>query len=152
MLHNKPLKLKVSNKEDMLIPISVLQFLVVFAALVSPNPAALTILAILMTGAWWVADTLKKPKTNKLELILVIFPDGRVRLESAQSSIIEGFLDGQQWCTRWLAVLRVTHDDMTRKLVIQPAQQRRADDFRRLTMWLRQDLFGNTAKRKVLDS
>ncbi len=152
MLHNKPLKLKVSNDRDLLVPVCVLHLLVVFAALLSPHPVVLTVLAVLIFGAGWVADTLKKSKPNNIELISVIFPDGRVRLESAQADTIEGVLEGQQWCTRWLAVLRVNIDDTTRKLVIQPSQQRQADDFRRLNMWLRQNLFDNTGARKVLDS
>jgi hypothetical protein len=85
-------------------------------------------------------------------LILVIFPDGRVRLESDQQGKVEGFLEGQQWCTRWFAVLRVAYDDTIRTLLIRSAQQPGVDDFRRLNMWLRQDLFSSTRAGKVLDS
>lgn len=82
----------------------------------------------------------------------VIFPDGRVRLESNLEEKVAGFLDGQQWCTRWFAVLRFSNGNTVRKMVIRPSQQQRADDFRRLNMWLRQDLFSSTRARQVLDS
>ncbi|HEY5774848.1 MAG TPA: hypothetical protein VIS57_02080, partial [Xanthomonadales bacterium] len=66
--------------------------------------------------------------------------------------ISEGVLDGQQWCTRQFAVLRITTGGTTRKLIILSARQREAGDFRRLSMWLRQGLCDNTESKQLLNS
>ena len=139
MLNNIPIRLQVSNREDSTLPLFFSGLLIVLAALLSAHPLFLAAGAILLVGAGWVAKTLQFPKTKSEELTSVIFPDGRVRLESNQEDTIDAFLDGQQWCTRWLAVVRVTNGDKIRKLVIRSAKQPTADDFRRLNMWLRQD-------------
>jgi hypothetical protein len=152
MPRNQPIRLKVSNKEDLLLPVHLLNFLLVLAALLSPHPVFLTSGAILIIGAGWIIRTLKFPKTNRIELTSVIFPDGKVRLESNGEEMVTGFLDGQQWCTHWFAVLRVSNGNTIRKMIIRPSQQQGADDFRRLNMWLRQELFSNTRARQVLDS
>jgi hypothetical protein len=144
MHHNKPIKLTVANREQFVLPAFVLNLMLVVAALLSPYPVLMTIGAMLIGGAGWVKHTLEKSKTNRLQLTSVIFADGQVRLESGQEDKTAGFLNGQQWCTRWLAVLRVTKSDTTRHVVILSSQQRRADDFRRLNMWLRQGLFSST--------
>ena len=152
MLRNQPIRLKISNSRDLLLPVRMLNFLLVLAALLSPHPVLLTLGAILFVGAGGVTRTLKSPKTNNVELTSVIFPDGKVRLESDLEEKVTGFLDGQQWCTRWFAVLRFSNGNTIRKMIIRPSQQQGADDFRRLNMWLRQDLFNNTKARQVLDS
>jgi hypothetical protein len=152
MLRNQPIRLKVSNREDLLLPVQLLNFLLVPAALLSPHPVFLTLCAILFVGAGWFTRTLKFPKANSVELTSVIFPDGKVRLESNLEESVAGFLDGQQWCTRWFAVLRFSNGNTVRKMIIRPSQQQGEDDFRRLNMWLRQDLFSNTTARQVLDS
>ena len=152
MLRNKPIRLKVSNSGDLFLPVYLLNLLLVPAALLSPHPVLLTSGAILIVGAGWITRTLKFPKTNNVELTSVIFPDGKVRLESNREEKVAGFLDGQQWCTRWFAVLRFSNGNTIRKMIIRPSQQQGPDDFRRLNMWLRQDLFSNTRARQVLDS
>ena len=129
-----------------------LYLLVILAALLSPFPVLLTVVASLLFGAERTVHPLIFAKTNNVKLISVIFPDGRVRLEFDREETIEVFLDGQQWCTRWLAVLRVTNGDTIRKLVILAAQQQGTDDYRRLKMWLRSDLCSKTMARQVLDS
>lgn len=152
MRHNKPIRLKVSNSGDFLLPVQLLNFLLVPAALLSPYPVLLTLGAVLFIGAGWAARTLKFPKSNNIELTSVIFPDGKVRLESDGEEMVTGSLDGQQWCTRWFAVLRYSNGKTVRKMLIRPSQQAGTDDFRRLSMWLRQNLFSNTRARRVLDS
>ena len=152
MLHNKPITLTVSNRKDFDLAVFMLYLLVVLAALLSPFPVLLTIVASLLFGAERTAHTFIFSRANNVKLIAIIFPDGRVRLESDWEETIEGFLDGQQWCTRWLAVLRVTKGDTTLKLVIRSAQQQGTDDYRRLNMWLRNDLCSKTLARQVLDS
>jgi len=149
MLLNKPIRLKVSNRGEGVLPVYLLNLLLVPAALLSPHPVLLTFLFV---GAGWIAHTLKSSKTNNVKLTSVIFPDGQVRLESHGEGKVVGFLDGQQWCTRWFAVLRLTNGNTIHKMIIRSSQQQEADDFRRLNIWLRQDLFSNTRARQVLDS
>ena len=85
-----------------------------------------------------------------MELTSVIFADGRVRLESDGEATIEGFLIGQHWCTRWLAVLQFTDSGTTRSLVISAVHQRNAADFRRLHMWIRQGLNNSSDVEQLL--
>ena len=152
MLRNQPIRLKVSTAGDLLLPVRFLNFLLVPAALLSPHPVFLTLCVILIIGVGWITRTFKFPKTNQIELTSVIFPDGSVRLESNLEGKVTGFLDGQQWSTRWFAVLRFSSGNTIRKMIIRPPQQQGEGDFRRLNMWLRQDLFNNTRTRQVLDS
>ena len=152
MRRNQPIRLKISTSGDLLLPVFLLNLLLVPAALLSPLPVFLTSGAILIVGAGWFIRTSKSPETNSVELTSVIFPDGKVRLESNLEEKVAGFLDGQQWCTRWFAVLRFSNGNTTRNMIIRSSQQQGADDFRRLNMWLRQDLFSNTTARQVLDS
>jgi hypothetical protein len=152
MLQNKPIKLKVSGKQDFALPVCALYLLAVVAGLLSPHPILLTIFVIVLFGVMWGPAILGFTKANKAELISVIFPDGRVRLEFDRKDKIEGFLEGQQWCTRWLAVIQLADGNTTRKLIISAARQEKTDDFRRLHMWLRQGLYNNTGVKPVLDS
>ena len=152
MLHNKPIRLKVSNRGDLALFVYSLNFLLVPAALLSPYPLVLTLGAILFIGAGWIARTLITSKTNHEELTSVIFPDGKVRLESNREEKFAGLIDGQQWCTRWFAILRFSDGRRSRNMIIRSSQQQGLGDFRRLNMWLRQDLFSNTRVEQVLDS
>lgn len=149
MPRNQPVRLKVSDTKNFVFVYVLLNLLVIVAALLSPYPLLLTVIVILVSGAGWLANILQSSKTNNVELISVIFADGRVRLESNREDTIEGFLDGQQWCIQRLAVLRVASGETTRRLVIWSTQQKGANDFRRLHMWLRQGLSDNTRARKV---
>jgi hypothetical protein len=146
MSYNNPIRLTVANRRDFVIPVGLLMLLAVLAALLSSQPALLTVL-IFATG--WSIFTFGFSKVNKSKLILIIFADGRVGLESSDKDTIEGFLDGQQWCTHQVAVLRVADGDSLRRLVIRSARQQNADDFRRLNMWLRQDFCTDTRDKKV---
>ena len=94
---------------------------------------------------WLTYGRLRPLHTNA-----VIFADGQVRLESNREETFESFLDGQQWCTHRLAVLRISNGETTRRLIICSMQQKGADDFRRLNMWLRQGLCDNTRTKQVL--
>jgi len=136
---------------DFALPVRLLNSMVVIAALLSPHPLLLTVPVALVFGAGWIRHRTVFYKTKSGELISIIFPDGRVRLESKREVIFEGFLNGQQWCSRWLTVLRISNEDSTRKLIFQSAKQQVADDFRRLNMWLRQDLCNNTRGQQVLN-
>lgn len=140
MLQNKPINLKVSGKQDFVLPVCVLYFFALVAGLLSPHPLLLTILTTVVFGARWATIVIELTKANKDELTLVIFPDERVQLKFDQADTIEGFLVGQQWCTRWLAVIRFTAGGTTRKLVLSSVHQHNVNDFRRLHMWLQQGL------------
>ncbi len=149
MSYNNPIRLTVASRRDFVIPVGLLMLLALLAALLSSQPALLVVL-IFVIG--WGIFTLSFSKVSEAKLTLVIFADGWVGLESAHKDTIEGFLDGQQWCTHRVAVLRIDDGDSLRRLVILSARQQNADDFRRLNMWLRQELFSNTRTRQVLDS
>jgi hypothetical protein len=138
MPHNSSLTLRISTRKDFDKPVCLLFLLVMLSAVISPQPVLLTSLAILIFGAGWVARTLGFFNTNNVELISVIFPDGSVRLKSNCGDTVRGVLDGQQWSTGQLAVIRVVVAGSVRKLIILSSQQRGTGDFRRLNMWLRQ--------------
>jgi hypothetical protein len=132
----------VASRTDFFLPVGLLYLLVVFAALVSPHPVVLTVLSVVVFTAAWLGPILGFNKTNSEKLTSVIFADGRVRLESVHGCSDAGILNGQQWCTRHLAVLRIANGDTKGNLVIMSFQQQAAGDFRRLSVWLRQDLCG----------
>lgn len=146
MSYNRPIRLTVANRRDFVIPIGLLMLLALLSALLSSQPA---LLAVLIFTIGWGIFTLSFSKVNEAKLTLVIFADGRVGLESTHKDIIEGFLDGQQWCAHRVAVLCVADGGSLRRLVILSAQQQNADDFRRLNMWLRQDFFNLKSEGRV---
>jgi len=152
MLLNRPVKLRVSNTNDFVLPLLLLDLLLVIAALMSPHPVVLTFGVIVFAGIGWGAYTLKFSKSSNVKLTLVIFADGRVRLESDQEDTIEGSLDGQQWSTSWFAVLRIVDGNRVRPLLVRSNHQPAKDDFRRLNMWLRQGLYISTREKQVLDN
>lgn len=152
MRHNRPIRLNVANRKDLLFPAILLNLLLVTAALLGPYPLLLSLVAIVFGGAGWAKYASGTSKTNRLKLISVIFDDGQVHLESCQEEEFAGFLDGQQWCTRWFAVLRVANANKFRNVLILSFQQRGPDDFRRLNMWLRQGLFNSNRADRVLES
>ena len=97
----------------------------------------LTISIVFLVGCGWVFRTLCFPNLNSVESTLVIFSDSRTRLSPDYGNTVEGFLDGQQWCTRRLAVLRIATTSKTQNLIILSGQQA-PDEYRRLNVWLRQ--------------
>jgi len=134
----------VANRTDFSLPVGLLHLLVVFAALISPHPVVLTVLSVAVFTTGWLGPILGFTKTNNEKLTSVIFADGQVRLESVRGCLDAGILNGQQWCTRHLAVLRIANGDTKGNLVIMSFQQQDAGEFRRLSVWLRQDLWGNS--------
>ena len=152
MLHNRPIRLNVSSSKEFAVPVFILGLLALLAALLSPKPLLMTLILILISGAMRCVFLLTKKDSSDVEMTSVIFPDGRVRLESNQELTAEGFLDGQQWCTGNLAVLRIVIGGSVSRLVIQSRQQRTADDFRRLMVRLRLDWPKDViAKQKLAD-
>ena len=150
MSNNRPVTLKVANRKDFIVPLGIVFVLTVISALLSPQPFLLTILVLLLFGAGWLVYILDFHKVNDVKLILVIFPDGRVRLESNQETEIVGFLSGQQWCTHGVAILQVTTRGKQQHLAVLSAHQK-ADEFRRLKVWLRQDFCSDTGEKPVSD-
>ena len=148
MPFNSPLTFRVAGRRDF-VPIALGFFtLTLISAALSPQPVFLIILSFLTFGAAWIVYIIYFYKVNKIELISVIFPDGGVRLESGRKPVIKGFLCGQQWCTRHIAVLRFITHGKRRYLVLLSAQQN-ADKYRRLIVWLRQDFCHGSGDRPV---
>ena len=150
MHHNGPVRLRVAGIRILFLPVFLTSLLLVVAALLSPYPMSLTLGAILFSGAMCISYILKISKANNFKLTSVIFTDGKVRLESNGKEKDAGSLVGQQWCTRWFAILRVSNGNTVRTMIILSSQQQEADDYRRLTVWLRQDLFSSTRAGRVL--
>ena len=154
MLHNRPTKsgpiaLKVVGEGGFVMLFYPLFLVVMLSAILSPQPLVLTLLALLVFGTMRLAYTLGFYNVIAVKLTSVIFSDGRVKLISSGNDTIEGFLDSQQWCTHWFAVLRVVSGGTIHRLVILSAQQQKADDFRRLNMWLRQNICDDIPKEQV---
>ena len=138
------IRLRVSQRTDFIAPACALYLLSFIAALVSPYPFALAAATVGTFAIRWLVPILDFSKSNNhVELTSVIFPDGKIQLESGQGRLFVGVLDGRQWCCRHLAVLRVTAGNRRRNLVITPGRQVHAGEFRRLGVWLRQDLCNN---------
>ena len=139
MPHNGTLRLKVAGRKDFLIPALVISALVLISALFSPQPLLMTFFTVILLGAGWFYSVLGFSELTDLNLTSVIFPNGIVKLESDGKFIQEGNLSGQQWCNSQFAVLRVASGSKCHKLVLFSACQN-TGDYRRLMVWLRQDL------------
>jgi len=137
MRHNGPLTLKVANKKDFAIPLLVVFVLGIISAMLSPRPVLMAFLVCILFGAGWFTYTLSFYKVHAIKSVSVFFPDGRLRLESNRGLEIEGFLEGQQWCSQYVAVLRYVTRGKRQHLVLLSARQN-ADEYRRLRVWLRQ--------------
>ena len=138
MPYNSSLTLRIAKRRDFDKPVCLLFLLVMLSAVISTQPLLLASLAILFFGGTWVAHTLKYFNVNNAELISVIFPDGIVRLKSNHGDTLAGVLDGPQWSTGKLTVLRVVVAGSVRKVIILSSKQQGTEDFRRLNTWLRQ--------------
>ena len=148
MPYNRPITLKVAHRKDFIIPIGFLFALTIVSAVLSPQPVLLTMSVFILFGAGWLLYILNCHKISDINLISVILPDGRVRLESDQETEIVGILSGQQWCTHRVAVLRLTARGKQKYLVVLSAQQK-TDEFRRLEVWLRQKFRNNIGEKPV---
>lgn len=149
MPEHAPIRLDVSDRTFFVLPVCALYLLAFAAALTSPHPLLLGLLAAVSFAAGWGPHILCFSKANKVKLTSVIFPDGRVRLESGRERLIAGFLSGQQWCTRHFAILQISDGKSISRLFILSAQQRQQCDFRRLNMWLRHDMCDNIGNRRL---
>ena len=138
MPHSQSLTLGVARNSDVAVAASVLCSLALVAAILSPRPLLMSSVVILICATGWAAYILGFSKFRSQNLTVVIFPDGQIRLESDREDTTGGLLDGQQWSTRYFAVLRVKLADRIRYLPVLSRRQD-PDDFRRLLMWLRQD-------------
>ena len=148
MPHNRPLTLKVANRKDFPVLTGLLFVLAVVAAFLSPQPVFLTLFVVILFGAGRFIHTLDFSKVNDVKSKLKILPDGRVSLESVQGLKTDGLLNGQQWCTNHVAVLSYTSKGKQGYLLALSAQQD-ADEFRRLKVWLRQELCTDSGEKPV---
>jgi hypothetical protein len=139
MPHNQSLKLKVAGRKDFLVPALLISVLILISAIISPQPLLMTLFVTLLLGVGWYLFTLSFSQMTGEQLTSIIFPDGSVTLESTGNIKIEGVVDGQQWCTSKFAVLKIVTTSKHQRLVVL-AMQQNAGDYRRLMVWLRQDL------------
>jgi len=149
MPYKQPIELKVMTDLDFAGPARLLLLLVLLSALLSPYPLILIVVGLLVSLVMWKLNILGVSKANDCELTLVIFPDGLLRLTSTDGERLDGFLDGQQWSTQTVAILRFEHETGNRNLVVLSRQQQRTKDFRRLTVMLRQCFYKRTELRLV---
>jgi hypothetical protein len=146
MPHNSPLTFRVAGKQDYVFLALILFVLIVVSTALNPQPVMLIILSFVVCGAGWFVNTLDFSNLNDIKLISVIFPDGKVRIESGGEYKIEGILSGQQWCSHHVAVLRFATGGKHRYLVLFSVQQH-VEEYRRLKVWLRQDFCTGTADK-----
>ena len=150
MPNEQALTLKVANGRDVILPLTILALLALVSALLSPQPVVLLITVLLVLVSGWVLRILYLYNVSDVILTSVIFPGGQVKIKFDDKNMIAGSLDGQQWCTRHVAVLRIIDKQGgVQKLLILSMQQQSADVFRRLNMWLRQDFCKDTQDSKV---
>lgn len=135
------LELRVATPHDVLVPLTGLLTLVLLATTLSARPVLLTSLVSGLLLAGWGAHILDFYKVNFKKLTLVIYSDGQVRVKLSDETTIRGLLVGPQWCIRQFAILHVEMKNTTRNFLVVSALQKNTDEFRRLNLWLKQDLF-----------
>jgi ABC-type uncharacterized transport system permease subunit len=148
MTQRRSLTLDVAQQSDHAIAAGVLCGLALLAAILAPRPLMMSIVVTLICAAGWAAYILGFSKFRSEKLTVVIFPDGQIRLESDHKDATGGLLNGQQWSTRFFAVLHVTTTAGNRYLPVLSRLQH-ADDYRRLSMWLRQDFCRGASDKTV---
>jgi hypothetical protein len=147
MALNTALKFKVANHRDF-VPLGwLLLLLVLIASALSPQPLILVSLLLVLFG---LACLRYKPALSKVteeQLTLIIYPEGDVRLEFEQGSgsSTEGFLEGQQWRTRHITILRCVMAGKLKHHILRSAHQH-ADDYRRLGVWIKYRFCSDTEK------
>jgi hypothetical protein len=149
MPYKQPIKLKVMTDSDFAGPARLLLLLVLLSASLSPYPFLLIVAVLFVPLVMWKLNILGFSKVNDAELTLIIFPDGLLRLESTDGKRLDGFLDSQQWATQTFAVLRFKHVTGNRLLVVFSRQQQKTEDFRRLTVMLRQGFYDRTESKLI---
>lgn len=134
------IKLEILKDNQWLLALRVLLMLAIGSACINYQ----LLLAIMLLGVFlkldWIADKSGFFKLNDSKLTLIIFPGGRVRLESTDN-IIEGYLGSKQWCTSHIAIIQVIDGSKSRNLMVLSALQENKKDFRRFNMWIRQDFY-----------
>lgn len=139
MQADRPLKLKIASRKDFMLPAIVVTAVVSMISLLSSQPLPMIMLTGVLLGPCWYHLVLSYSGNSALKLTSVIFRDGTLKLESDGQSVIKGVISGQQWISRWVSVLRYSTSGKHQSLFVFSAQQN-ADDYRRLMVWLRQDL------------
>ena len=145
--HNYPIKLNIFDRELASVVFPVCVFLLAIPALMNSQVVLTIVLLLLALNFKRIGGILRFSKVspvshvNRDQLTLIIFPDGRVRLESMLEDTIEGCLETRQWCTRHAAVIRIISGRETYRLVALSIQQEKPENFRRLNMWLRQNFY-----------
>jgi hypothetical protein len=148
MALNTALKFKVANHRDF-VPLGwLLLLLVLIAAVLSPQALILLSLLLVLFGSACLRYKPTLSKVTEEQLTLIIYPEGDVRLESDHRSSIEGFLEGQQWRTRHITILRCVMAGKLKHHVLWSAHQH-ADDYRRLAVWIKYRFCSDTEKSIV---
>jgi hypothetical protein len=148
MAYKQPIFLKVMTNADFAGPAYLLLLLLLFSAMLSPYPLFLIVTGLLVALVMWKQNIFGFSKVNATELTLIIFADGWVRLESKYGEGLDGFLSDQQWATQSVAILRFEHGRGSRKLVVLSRQQS-ANDFRCLSVKLRQNFYDRTESKLI---
>lgn len=148
MSFSKPLKFKVANRRDPKALSVVLFLLILLTMAAEPWPLMFILAIVLLGGAGFLFYILGIHKVDNIKLISVIFPDGTVKLESAGKTRIEGILSGGQWSTSHLTLLHYKTGGKPQQIVLLSAHQH-ADDYRRLQVWLRKNVFRDTGAAAV---
>ncbi len=131
--------LRVAGRNECVLPALLVSFLILGSAIFSSQPMIMTAVIVLLLGAAWLSFIQKNSKATYVNLTSVIFPDGSVKIKSEVYTKLEGVLRGQQWCNSQFAVLKFVAAGTNHRFVLLSAQQNAAD-YRRLLVWLRQDL------------
>lgn len=152
MAHKSPIVLTVFNDRNFKVVAWLFAIMSLIFVTLGDKPGLLFTALTLLLFAGWRSGLLRLSKVSGGELIFVIFPDGRVRLESNRGDSVEGRLDGTQWSTQSLAILRIVIGGRARSLVFLSTQQGIAGQFRRLNRMLRQDYRGVAGKSSVVDT
>jgi hypothetical protein len=139
MPHNRAITFRVAGRNECVLPALLVSLLILSAAISSSQPMTVIAAIVLLLGAAWVLFTQKTSKASYVNLTSVIFPDGSVKIKSDADTKFEGVLRGQQWCNSQFAVLKFVTAGKNHRFVLLSAQQNAAD-YRRLLVWLRQDL------------
>jgi hypothetical protein len=139
MPHNRAMTLRVAGRNECVLPALFVSVLILSSAIFSSQPMTMTIVMVLLLGAAWWLFTQKLSQTTYVDLTSIISPNGFVKIESDGYTKFEGVLRGQQWCNSQFAVLKFVAAGTNHRFVLLSAQQNAAD-YRRLLVWLRQDL------------
>lgn len=156
MSHNSQIQLNVfeSNNTYVLYPACLLILAITLLINAQPFLSAILFLMVFnfkrLSYILHITNVCGFNNVTENKLTLIIFPDGRVRLESKGKDKLEGFLDSKQWCTRHAAIIRIKTDEKLHNVVVLSKQQNNPGNFRRLNMWLRQNFYPGARDEMVL--